>query len=112
RDHLRHVDPRWPFLLHMALPDPVYRAAFGHRLLFHNRLAPSDVRALFEAAGFVQIVNRRFVLPHKRYVEDGGAAQAGEARGPSWRGGGRLCKLSNEDRHTAAIHYLYRKPGP
>jgi len=109
RDHLRHVDPRWPFLLHMALPDAVYRAAFGHPLLFHNRLAPAQVMSLFEAAGFEPIAARRFVLPDKRYV-DAGAAQAGEAGVPAWLNSGRLAALSSEDRHTAAIHYLYRKP--
>jgi len=111
RDHLRHVDPRWPFLLHMALPDRVYRAAFGHALLFHNRLAPAEVMALFEAAGFERIAARRFVLPHKRYVdEDSDATRAGEPGVPAWLGGGRLGRLSADDRHTAAIHYLYRKP--
>lgn len=109
RDHLRHVDPRWPFLLHMALPDDVYRAAFGHPLLFHNRLAPAEVTALFEAAGFERIAARRFVLPDKRYV-DADAAQAGAAGVPGWLNSGRLGRLSAEDRHTAAIHYLYRKP--
>lgn len=109
RDHLRHVDPHWPFLLHMALPDAVYNAALGHRLLFHNRLAPGEVLSLFEAAGFEPIALRRFVLPEKRYV-DADAAQAGEAGVPPWLGSGRLSRLSAEDRHTAAIHYLYRKP--
>jgi len=112
RDHLRHVDPRWPFLLHMALPDAAYRAAFGHRLLFHNRMAPGEVAALFEASGFERIVNRRFVLPDKRYVEEGSAARSGEAGVPRWLRGGRLGQLSIEDRHTAAVHYLYRKPCP
>ena len=112
RDHLRHVDPSWPFLAHMALPDGVHRAVFGHRLMFHNRLAPSEVLALFEAAGFEPIAVRRFVLPDKRYV-DAGAATAGEAGVPAWLGSGRLGRLSTEDRHTAAIHYLFRKPeGP
>lgn len=110
RDHLRHVDPGWPFLLHMALPDPAYRALLGHPLLFHNRLSPRQVMALFEAAGFEPIVVRRFVLPDKRYV-DASAAAAGEAGVPAWLGSGRLGHLSVEDRHTAAIHYLYRKPG-
>ena len=109
RDHLRHVDPRWPFLLHMALPDRVYRAAFGHPLLFHNRLAPAEVMSLFEAAGFERIAVRRFVLPDKRYV-DADAVSAGEAGVPAWLQSGRLGRLSVEDRHTAAIHYLYRKP--
>jgi SAM-dependent methyltransferase len=109
RDHLRHVDGRWPFLLHMALPDDVYRALFGHPLLFHNRLAPGEVTALFEGAGFEPIATRRFVLPDKRYVDEG-AQKAGEAGVPAWLGSGRLSRLSTEDRHSAAIHYLYRKP--
>ena len=109
RDHLRHVDPSWPFLAHMALPDPLHHALCGHRLLFHNRLAPKEVLALFEAAGFERIAMRRFVLPDKRYV-DAGAATAGEAGVPAWLRSGRLGRLSTEDRHTAAIHYLFRKP--
>jgi SAM-dependent methyltransferase len=111
RDHLRHVDPGWPFLLHMSLPEPGYRALFGHPLLFHNRLSPREVMALFEAAGFQPIAVRRFVLPDKRYV-DTSAAAAGDAGVPPWLGSGRLGALSTEDRHTAAIHYLYRRPGP
>ena len=93
----------------MALPDGIYRAAFGHPLMFHNRLAPAEVMALFEAAGFERIAVRRFVLPDKRYV-DADAAPAGEAGVPAWLQSGRLGRLSLEDRHTAAIHYLYRKP--
>jgi SAM-dependent methyltransferase len=110
RDHLRHVDPAWPFLLHMALPDAAYRAAFGHPLLFHNRLCPREVMGLFAAAGFEPIATRRFVLPDKRYVDED-AAGAGEEGVPAWLGSGRLGGLSREDRHTAAIHYLCRKPG-
>jgi SAM-dependent methyltransferase len=109
RDHLRHVDPGWPFLLHMAFPESVYRALFGHPLLFHNRLAPAEVMALFEGAGFQPIASRRFVLPDKRYV-DAHPEAVGEAGIPAWLGSGRLSALSTEDRHTAAIHYLYRKP--
>jgi SAM-dependent methyltransferase len=109
RDHLRHVDARWPFLAHMALPDAVHRALFGHDLLFHNRLAPREVLALFAEAGFELVAVRRFVLPQKRYV-DGDAAAVGEAGVPSWLRGGRLDRLTREDRHTAAIHYLHRKP--
>ena len=114
RDHLRHVDPGWPFLAHMALPDPVHRTLFGHRLMFHNRLAPTEVLALFRAAGFERIAMRRFVLPDKRYVDgDAEVAAAGQAGVPAWLRTGRLARLSVEDRHTAAIHYLFRKPeGP
>ena len=93
----------------MALPEAVHRALCGHRLLFHNRLAPTEVLALFEAAGFERIALRRFVLPAKRYVE-GDAATAGEPGVPPWLQSGRLGQLSTEDRHTAAIHYLFRKP--
>jgi SAM-dependent methyltransferase len=109
RDHLRHVDPTWPFLLHMALPESAYRTLLGHPLLFHNRLAPREVMAMFEAAGFERIAVRRFVLPDKRYV-DGNARGAGEAGVPDWLASGRLDQLTTEDRHTAAIHYLYRRP--
>jgi SAM-dependent methyltransferase len=109
RDHLRHVDPSWPFLAHMALPDAVHAAFFGHALLFHNRLAPGEVMALFAEAGFELVAARRFVLPAKRYV-DTDAAEHGEAGVPGWARGGRLGRLSREDRHTAAIHYLHRKP--
>jgi hypothetical protein len=93
----------------MALPDDLYRVLFGHRLMFHNRLAPAEVMALFDAMGFERIAVRRFVLPDKRYV-DSNAAQAGEAGVPGWMETGRLARLSLEDRHTAAIHYLYRRP--
>jgi SAM-dependent methyltransferase len=111
RDHLRHVDPSWPFLAHMALPDAVHRTLFGHRLMFHNRLAPAEVTALFQAAGFERIAARRFILPDKRYVDgDADAVEAGEEGVPSWLRSGRLGRLSVEDRHTAAIHYLFRKP--
>jgi len=109
RDHLRHVDPSWPFLAHMALPDPLHDALFGHPLLFHNRLAPREVLALFAEAGFELVAARRFVLPAKRYV-DADAAGQGEPGVPSWMRGGRLGRLTREDRHTAAMHYLHRKP--
>ena len=49
---LRHVDGRWPFLLHMALPDDVYRVLFGHRLMFHNRLAPARGDGAVRGGGF------------------------------------------------------------
>jgi hypothetical protein len=93
----------------MALPEPAYRALLGHALLFHNRLAPREVMALFQGVGFEPVAVRRFVLPDKRYV-DSGACEAGEAGVPDWLGSGRLGAMSAEDRHTAAIHYLYRKP--
>jgi SAM-dependent methyltransferase len=111
RDHLRHVDPSWPFLLHMALPARVHRALCGHPLLAHNRLAPAEVEALFREAGFERLAARRFILPDKRYVDDDAQVFRGEPGVPRWLRTGRLRALSPADRHTAAVHYLYRKPG-
>ena len=53
---------------------------------------------------------RRFVLPDKRYVDDATPRRRAPAGVLAWLASGRLPRLSPEDRHTAAIHYLYRKP--
>jgi hypothetical protein len=63
--------------------------------------------ALFSAAGFERLAVRRFVLPDKRYVDVMPRAPvSGRAR---WMKAG-ACRGFRWDRHTAAIHYLYRKP--
>jgi len=110
RDHLRHVDPSWPFLMHMALPAAAHRALCGHPLLAHNRLVPAEVEVLFRDAGFQRLAARRFILPDKRYVDDEAEVFKGEPGVPRWLRTGRLRALTPADRHTAAIHYLYRKP--
>jgi SAM-dependent methyltransferase len=110
RDHLVHADRRWPFLAHLALPELLYQIAFGHPLIYHNRLTPTEVSALFEKAGFEPVALRRMILPERRYVE-GAEVQAGC---PGLRRSllaRRFRKLSEADRRTAAAHYLYRKPG-
>jgi SAM-dependent methyltransferase len=50
-DHLHHADPSWPFHGHLALRDPLYELAFGHRLPHHDRLLPIAVEAMFTEAG-------------------------------------------------------------
>jgi SAM-dependent methyltransferase len=109
RDHLHHVDPSLPFLAHLALREPAYRALRGHPLGYHGRLSPARVAALFEAAGFELIALRRLVLPARRYVEDAVAAQADPGL-PRWLLAREHRALSDLDLRTAACHYLYRRP--
>jgi SAM-dependent methyltransferase len=109
RDHLHHADRALPFLAHLALPALPYRAVFGGPLTYHNRLAPAAVCRLFEESGFERIVLRRLVLPEHRYRDDGepmNGARAGLSRrllAPAFRG------ISEDDLHTAAAHYVYRR---
>jgi SAM-dependent methyltransferase len=109
RDHLYHADKQWPFLAHLALPEPLYAALSGHPLGYHNRLSPTQVMALFEAAGFERVAVRRMILPDRRYVEGDEAltGRPGLSRRLLARG---FRKLSEADLYTAAAHYLYRKP--
>ena len=106
RDHLHHADPSWPHHAHWALPDPLYKIAFGHALAYHNRLTPTQVAARFEAAGFEPIAVRRFVLPHKTYVDDPHIGQPGLNR--RWLAK-RFRNVDEADLRTAATHYLYRR---
>jgi len=109
RDHLYHADRRWPFLAHLALPEPLYAALSGHPLGYHNRLSPAEVMTLFEAAGFEKVALRRMILPDRRYVE-GDAVETGRPGLPRPLLARSSRKLSEADRRTAAAHYLYRKP--
>jgi SAM-dependent methyltransferase len=107
RDHLHHADPTWPYLRHLSFPDPIYTAVFGHPLLYHNRLLPAEIEAAFTAAGFERIVVRRMVLPNRRWVENPLVGSPGIERS---RLVGRFRAATDEDLHTAAAHYLFRKP--
>jgi SAM-dependent methyltransferase len=109
RDHLHHADRRWPFLAHLALPNPLYTLLYGHALTYHNRLPPGHVRSLFEAAGFEKIAVRHLILPDRRYVEGEEilAGRPGLRRSLLAR---RFRKLPEIDLRTAAAHFLYRKP--
>src|SRR4029453_6651848 len=98
----------WPFLAHLALPEPLYRAAFGHPLGYHNRLSPTEVAVRFAAAGFARIAVRRMILPARAY--GGEAAARGGRAGLSRRWLARRFRAwSDADLRTAAAHYLYRK---
>jgi SAM-dependent methyltransferase len=107
RDHLHHADQSWPFMRHLALSDPVYTAAFGHPLLYHNRLLPGEIEAAFMAAGFRKIAIRRMILPSRRWVENPLEGTAGIERSQLAH---RFRAATDEDLHTAAAHYIFRKP--
>ncbi len=108
RDHLHHADRSLPFLAHLGLREPAYRALRGHPLGHHGRLAPAGVAAMFEAAGFEPIALRRLVIPARRYVDDAVALLA-EPGLPRWLLARRFRDISELDLRTAACHYLYRK---
>jgi SAM-dependent methyltransferase len=109
RDHLWHADRGWPFLAHLAWPEPMYRALFGHPLTFHNRLSPARVAALFEEAGFEKILHRRLIVPGLRWVEGEEIlrGQPGISRRHLRR---QFREMSDADLRSAAVHYLYRRP--
>lgn len=110
RDHLHHADPGWAFLAHLRLSPRMYAALCGHRLLYHNRLLPSQVAATFEQAGFERIAVRRMLLPSRRYVDTDEEALAGDAGIERAHLTSCFRQASDADLRTAAAHYLYRKP--
>ncbi|MBL8621223.1 MAG: class I SAM-dependent methyltransferase [Myxococcales bacterium] len=111
RDHLHHGDRRLPFLAHLALPDPVYRAVVGHPVGFHNRLAPAEVHARFVAAGLTPIALRRLIYVDgaRPWVDDDAAAMRGTpGLAPRWLAP-RFRGVAPVDLRTAAAHYLFRR---
>jgi SAM-dependent methyltransferase len=106
RDHLHHADPSWPFLAHLRLSDPVYDAAFGHPLMYHNRLLPGEIENAFTAAGFERMLVRRMILPERRYVDDATNGSPGVERAYLAR---RFRSATDADLRTAAAHYLFRR---
>jgi hypothetical protein len=112
RDHLHHADPGWGFLAHLRLSPSAYSVALGHPLLYHNRLMPSEIAAMFEEAGFERIAVRRMVLPGHVWVESAQDALAGEPGIERSRLAARFRDASEADLRTAAAHYLYRRPTP
>jgi SAM-dependent methyltransferase len=107
RDHLYHADKRIEPMNHLRHSEPVYRLLYGHRLLYHNRLPPSEVVRMIEDAGFEQVAMRRMVLPEQKYVSDEEVLQS---RPGCSRPSGRHRSTSPLDLRTAACHYIYRKP--
>jgi SAM-dependent methyltransferase len=121
RDHLHHADRRLPFLAHLALPAPLYRAVAGHPVGYHNRLAPSEVYARFEASGLRPIALRRLIYVDgegatdgagaidRRWVDTDDDALAGRpGLAPRWLAPA-FRALSPADLRTAAAHYLFRR---
>ena len=110
RDHLHHADASWPFLGHLSLSPRAYRLLCGHPLLYHNRLLPPQVRALFADAGFEFVAMRRMILPAHEYVDIDEEALAGEAGVDRASLAPPFLDISDADLRTAAAHYLYRAP--
>jgi SAM-dependent methyltransferase len=114
RDHLHHADRRLPFLAHLAWPEPAYRVLFDHPLGFHARLSPTEVQALFAAAGLERLAVRRLIYDatsgERRWVDDDRDARAGAPGLPRARLASRFRELDDVDLRTAAAHYLYRRP--
>jgi hypothetical protein len=95
----------------MALPEVLYRAAFDHPLLYHNRLTAVEVEARFASASFVKVASRRFIWPQYHYVVSDEEVMEGE-RGVRWRVPGTPSwRLGAQEVRTAATHLLYRKLG-
>jgi SAM-dependent methyltransferase len=109
RDHLWHADRRWPYLAHLAWPEPAYRALFGHALGYHNRLAPARVQALFAEAGFERVLVRRLRVPELTWVDDVAEIEAGRPGLPPRLLARAHRGISAADLRTAAAHYLYRR---
>jgi len=110
RDHLHHADPDWGFLAHLRLSPCAYTVLCGHPLLYHNRLLPFQVAAMFEQVGFERIAIRRMLLPSRRYVDTEEEALAGDPGIERAHLAARFRRASDADLRTAAAHYLYRKP--
>jgi hypothetical protein len=107
RDHLYHADHRWPFLAHLALPEAAYRVTAGHPLGYRNRLTPTQVAALFRAAGFDLVALRRLILPEHRWGEADEALRGAPGL-PRRLLAPRFRDISEIDLRTAAAHYLCR----
>jgi hypothetical protein len=107
RDHLYHADKGIEPMNHLRHSEVAYRLLYGHRLLFHNRIPPTDVAHMIEEAGFERIALRRMVLPEQKYVSD---EEVLEARPGCSRLARQHSGLSPLDLRTAACHYIYRRP--
>lgn len=110
RDHLFHADGSIPFLNHLRYSEIAYALRFGHPLLYHNRLLPGDVVAMFESEGFETIGVRRLVLPAARYVDSEEEVLQGLQGLARERLAAPFRRAGEADLHTAAAHYLFHKP--
>ena len=111
RDHLYHFDHGIPFLNHYRYPDLVYDISHRSMLLYHNRMPPNEVAAVFEEKGFAKRSLLRLVLPDNIWLNEGDQlrGEAGLRRDFLSR---RFMDISDSDLHTAAGHYIFEKPKP
>ena len=110
RDHLHHADPTWPFLSHLRHSAPVYRALYGHPLLYQNRLLTGELVGMFGDAGFEAIAVRRMILPDRRYVDTDEEALAGAPGLDRSKLAVEFAAIGEADLRTAAVHLLFRRP--
>jgi hypothetical protein len=110
RDHLFHFDHRIPFLNHYRYPDAFYRLSHRTRLLYHSRLPPQELAAVFGEKGFTRRELWRLVLPDHEWIPDGDPL-AGTPGLPRRLLSRRFADISRADLHTAAGHYIFQKPG-
>jgi len=109
RDHLYHFDHQIPFLNHYRYADAFYRLSHRSGLLYHNRLPPEELAAVFGEKGFVRREVWRLTLPDQNWSQNGDspAGEPGLSRRLLSR---RFMTLSRADLHTAAGHYIFQKP--
>lgn len=107
RDHLYHADKSMEPMNHLRHSEAAYRFLYGHPLLYHNRLSPTEVTARLCETGFEMIAVRRMVLPLGKYVPD---EQVGTGLLGCSRLAPRFRAFGDQDLRTAACHYLFRKP--
>ncbi|MBK9071357.1 MAG: class I SAM-dependent methyltransferase [Myxococcales bacterium] len=113
RDHLHHVDRTWPFLLHRSLPDRAYQMLFGHELLYHNRLTPTQMMSCLESVGLERIMVRRagadlFYKMDEEVLRQSSGVPAWTQKLPACARG-VAATISPLDARTTYAHYVYRK---
>jgi hypothetical protein len=110
RDHLYHADKRIPFLNHLRYSNLAYEALYGHRLGYHNRLLPDQLRSAVTSAGYEIVAERRRILPAERYVESPEEFEAALVGLPRKRLAKQFESASEEDLRTVALQFLCRVP--
>lgn len=108
RDHLYHADKSLPFLNHLRFSDRAYNLLFGHRLGYHNRLLPHELRAAVERAGFEVVAMRRRILPAEKYAESPEEFQGALVGLERDQLATRFQGATYEDLRTVAVQFLCR----
>ncbi|AIE86750.1 hypothetical protein OP10G_3382 [Fimbriimonas ginsengisoli Gsoil 348] len=108
RDHLFHADKRLPFLNHLRFSDPAYNLLFGHRLGYHNRMLPAQIRLAIERVGFEVVEMRRRILPAEKYAERPEEFQTALVGLDRSRLALKFRQATEEDLRTVAVHFICR----